>query len=74
VYRSQGFFIAGRWQQAADGASMAVIDPAAEEEIGSIAVTAARAEVPAAADQFERNAEEAHSKSANSSKRRRSRR
>jgi acyl-CoA reductase-like NAD-dependent aldehyde dehydrogenase len=34
VYRSQGLFIAGRWRKAADGASMAVVDPATEEESG----------------------------------------
>ena len=38
MYRSQGLYIAGRWRQAADGATLPVVDPASEEELGSIPI------------------------------------
>jgi succinate-semialdehyde dehydrogenase/glutarate-semialdehyde dehydrogenase len=38
MYESYGLFIDGRWRQAADAATLAVVDPATEEEIGVIPV------------------------------------
>ena len=38
MYGSYGLFIDGRWRQAADAATLPVIDPATEEEIGVIPV------------------------------------
>jgi succinate-semialdehyde dehydrogenase/glutarate-semialdehyde dehydrogenase len=38
MYRSQGLYIAGHWRQAADGATLAVVDPASEEELGAIPI------------------------------------
>jgi len=38
MYESYGLFIDGRWRQAADAATLPVIDPATEEEVGVIPV------------------------------------
>ncbi len=38
MYESYGLFIEGRWRRAADGATLPVIDPAIEEELGAIPV------------------------------------
>jgi succinate-semialdehyde dehydrogenase/glutarate-semialdehyde dehydrogenase len=38
MYESYGLFIDGRWRQAADAATLPVIDPATEEEVGAIPV------------------------------------
>ena len=38
MYQSYGLFIDGRWRQAADAATLPVVDPATEEEIGAIPV------------------------------------
>ena len=38
MYESYGLFIGGRWRQAADSATLPVIDPATEEEVGAIPV------------------------------------
>ncbi len=38
MYESYGLFIDGRWRQAADAATLAVVDPATEEEVGVIPV------------------------------------
>jgi succinate-semialdehyde dehydrogenase/glutarate-semialdehyde dehydrogenase len=38
MYESYGLFIGGRWRQAADSATLPVIDPATEEEVGVIPV------------------------------------
>ena len=38
MYESQGLYIAGHWRQAADGSTLAVVDPASEEELGSIPI------------------------------------
>jgi succinate-semialdehyde dehydrogenase/glutarate-semialdehyde dehydrogenase len=38
MYGSYGLFVDGRWRQAADAATLPVIDPATEEEIGVIPV------------------------------------
>jgi succinate-semialdehyde dehydrogenase/glutarate-semialdehyde dehydrogenase len=40
MYESYGLFIGGSWRQAADTATLAFVDPAAEEEIGAIPVAA----------------------------------
>jgi len=52
MYRSQGLYIAGHWRQAADGATLAVVDPATEEELGSIPI-ATGADLDAALDAAE---------------------
>jgi len=56
VYRTQGLFIAGDWRQASDGAAMAVVDPATEEELGTIPV-ATTADLDAALDAAQRGFE-----------------
>jgi succinate-semialdehyde dehydrogenase/glutarate-semialdehyde dehydrogenase len=38
MYESYGLFIDGRWRQAADASTLAVVDPASEEEVGVIPV------------------------------------
>ena len=38
MYESYGLFIDDRWRQAADGATLAVVDPSTEEEVGVIPV------------------------------------
>jgi succinate-semialdehyde dehydrogenase/glutarate-semialdehyde dehydrogenase len=38
MYESYGLFIDGRWRQAADAATLPVVDPASEEQIGVIPV------------------------------------
>ena len=38
MYESYGLFIDGRWGQAADAATLPVVDPATEEEVGAIPV------------------------------------
>ena len=38
MYESYGLFIDGHWRQAADAATLPVVDPATEEEIGAIPV------------------------------------
>ncbi len=38
MYESYGLFIDGRWRQAADAATLPVVDPATEEEVGVIPV------------------------------------
>jgi succinate-semialdehyde dehydrogenase/glutarate-semialdehyde dehydrogenase len=52
MYESQGLYIAGRWRQAADGATLAVVDPASEEELGSIPI-ATRSDLEEALDAAE---------------------
>jgi succinate-semialdehyde dehydrogenase/glutarate-semialdehyde dehydrogenase len=36
LYESEGLFIDGRWRKSADGATLAVVDPATEETLGVI--------------------------------------
>ena len=38
MYESYGLFIDGRWRQAADAATLPVVDPTTEEEVGVIPV------------------------------------
>jgi succinate-semialdehyde dehydrogenase/glutarate-semialdehyde dehydrogenase len=54
--RSRGLFIAGSWRPAADGATMAVIDPATEEQLGTIPVATA-ADLDAALEAAQRGFE-----------------
>jgi len=57
MYRDQGLFIAGGWRQASGGDSMAVIDPATEEEIGAIPI-ATTADLDAALQAAQRGFEQ----------------
>jgi succinate-semialdehyde dehydrogenase/glutarate-semialdehyde dehydrogenase len=52
MYESHGLYIAGQWRQAADGSTLAVVDPASEEELGSIPI-ATRSDLDAALDAAE---------------------
>jgi succinate-semialdehyde dehydrogenase/glutarate-semialdehyde dehydrogenase len=56
MYRDRGLFIDGEWRAVSDGAGLSVVDPATEEELGSIPI-ATPADVESALDAAERGFE-----------------